>query len=449
MDFLALIPGFGNMALTVLAFVAALSVIVTVHEYGHYIVGRWSGIHAEVFSLGFGPQIWSRVDGRGTRWQVAALPLGGYVKFLGDSNAASGRDEGGIARLDAEAKRRTLHGAPLWARAATVAAGPVFNFLFSILVFSGFYWVNGVAAEAPVVGEMKTFPHEGAPLLPGDRVLTLDGVPVATLADFLRAAEALPPAATAHYGLERAGQQIELTGPFPYPPLVEAVQPMSAAAEAGIAGGDLIRAIDGAPGLSFGRMREIFAASGARGLSFTIARGAAPEPETVEIEVAPRRADLPLPEGGFETRWLVGLTGGLAFTPELRQPGGIESLRLGAAQLGHVVATSLSGLRHMVTGAISSCNLQGPLGIAETSGAAASQGAASFLWFLAVLSTAVGLMNLFPVPVLDGGHLLFHAWEAVTGKPPSERALRGLMTAGLAVLLTMMVFALGNDLFCP
>jgi regulator of sigma E protease len=114
-----------------------------------------------------------------------------------------------------------------------------------------------------------------------------------------------------------------------------------------------------------------------------------------------------------------------------------------------VIRTSLSGLWHMVTGAISACNLRGPIGIAETSGAAAAQGLESFVWFIAVLSTAVGLLNLFPVPVLDGGHLVFHAWEAATGRPPGDRALRVLMGTGLALLLALMIFALGNDLFCP
>jgi regulator of sigma E protease len=118
-------------------------------------------------------------------------------------------------------------------------------------------------------------------------------------------------------------------------------------------------------------------------------------------------------------------------------------------QTWDIAAASLSGLWHMITGAISSCNLQGPIGIAETSGAAASLGILSFIWFIAMLSTAVGLMNLFPVPVLDGGHLVFHLWEAVTGRPPSDRALQLLMGAGLAALLALMVFALTNDLFCP
>ena len=156
-----------------------------------------------------------------------------------------------------------------------------------------------------------------------------------------------------------------------------------------------------------------------------------------------------LSEGGFETRWLIGVTGGLFFDPEITRVGLGEAITAGGSTVVNVVQTSLSGLWHMITGAISSCNLQGPIGIAETSGAAASQGLDSFFWFVAVLSTAVGLLNLFPIPVLDGGHLLFHAFEAVAGRPPSDRAMRLFMTIGLTLILSLMLFALTNDLFCP
>jgi regulator of sigma E protease len=126
-----------------------------------------------------------------------------------------------------------------------------------------------------------------------------------------------------------------------------------------------------------------------------------------------------------------------------------SALTLAAGQVGTVITSSLSGLWHMVTGAISTCNLSGPIGIAESSGDMASQGWGQFLWFIAVLSTAIGLFNLFPIPVLDGGHLVFHAWEAVTRRPPPERALRALMLAGLTVLLSLMLFAIWNDITCP
>jgi regulator of sigma E protease len=171
--------------------------------------------------------------------------------------------------------------------------------------------------------------------------------------------------------------------------------------------------------------------------------------DSFPMTLTPRSADVPTADGGFEQRYLIGVTGGLFFTPETVTPGPFSALAIGVDQTFHIIRQSLSGLYHMITGAISTCNLSGPVGIAETSGAAASQGFVSFIWFIAVLSTAVGLMNLFPVPVLDGGHLVFHAYEAVTGRPPSDRALQVLMAGGLALIITLMLFALTNDLFCP
>ena len=139
----------------------------------------------------------------------------------------------------------------------------------------------------------------------------------------------------------------------------------------------------------------------------------------------------------------------MAFEPATEALGPVAAFGQAAAQTWMVIESSLSGLYHMVTGAISSCNMSGPIGIAEVSGAMASQGVQSFIWFIAVLSTAVGLLNLFPVPVLDGGHLVFYAYEAVAGRPPSERALRVMMTVGLTLILSLMLFAVFNDIFCP
>ncbi|PZX57294.1 regulator of sigma E protease [Cereibacter changlensis] len=443
MDIIGLMPSFGGLIWTVVAFVLALSVVVAVHEYGHYIVGRWSGIHAEVFSLGFGPVLWSRRDKRGTRWQIAALPFGGYVKFLGDSDAASGKDSLTIHGLSEQEKARTMHGAPLWARAATVAAGPGFNFILSILVFSGFFLLNGVATDLPVVGKMKELPYSGQSLQAGDQILAVDGTETPDLSTFVTVGSALPPAATAEYRILRDGAELTVPGPYPLPPVADGVQAPSGANDAGMQTGDVVLSIDGTPISAFSELRTAVGASDGKPLLLTVWR----DGRTFDVTLVPRRMDLPTAEG-FETRWLIGLSGGLFFSPETRTPGPFEAIGLAAGQTRTIVTTSLSGLWHMITGAISSCNLQGPLGIAEVSGAAASQGAASFVWFIAMLSTAVGLMNLFPVPVLDGGHLVFHAFEAVTGKPPSDRVLRILMTGGLALLLGLMVFSLTNDLFC-
>ena len=440
-----LIPSFGGFAFTLLAFVVALSIIVAIHEYGHYIVGRWSGIHAEVFSLGFGPVLFSRVDRHGTKWQVAALPFGGYVKFLGDANAASGKDGDAIDALDPAERRRSMHGAPLWARAATVAAGPVFNFILSILVFAGVMMLSGQASNDPVVGDIRPMPADMQLLEPGDRILAVEDTPVTTMAEVYELGRTLPPAATLTYDIERDGADMQVEANFPLIPVIDAVTPRSAAMDAGLQQGDVIRSIDGAPVHSFEQLRDAVEASEGAELLLGVWRAG----EMMEITLSPRRMDLPSPDGGFETRWLIGVTGGLFFDPEITRVGPGTALLAGGETVVNVVQTSLSGLWHMITGAISSCNLQGPIGIAETSGAAASQGLDSFFWFVAVLSTAVGLLNLFPIPVLDGGHLLFHAFEAVTGRPPSDRALRIFMTVGLTLILSLMLFALTNDLFCP
>ena len=445
MELINLIPSFGGLAYTVLAFVLALLIIVFVHEFGHYIVGRWSGIHAEVFSLGFGPVIWSRMDRQGTRWQIAALPLGGYVKFFGDSNAASAGHVDDLGGLTPEQKRATMHGAPLWARTATVAAGPVFNFVLSILVFAGVFLANGVATEAPAVGSVRGMPGITAELQPGDRILELGGQQTPDFPSFLEAAATLPAEPRVAYRVARGEAELDLTDSHPLPPLVESVHPDSAAREAGVEPGDVVLAVDGVPVVTFAQLREIVGASDGGPITLDLLRAG----QKITLELQPRRVDLPLSEGGFETRWLIGLTGALYFEPETRQPGLVESITLGAGQTWDIATTSLSGLWHMVTGAISSCNLRGPIGIAETSGAAASAGLTSFIWFIAMLSTAVGMMNLFPVPVLDGGHLVFYAYEAVTGRPPTARALQVLMAVGLAAILTLMVFALTNDIFCP
>ena len=438
-----LIPTFGSALWTLAAFIIALSVIVAIHEFGHYIVGRWTGIHAEVFSLGFGPVLYSRQDRRGTRWQVAALPLGGYVKFLGDSDAASGRDAALINTIDESELRQTMHGAPLWARAATVAAGPVFNFALSIIVFAAVLMIRGIAADPLTVGELRPMPGEIG-LQAGDVIEAIEGRPTPPIDEIEGFVSDLPERTTLSYTVERDGREVTVDAPHPYPPIVVGVSPNSAAADVDMREGDVILAVEGEPIATFGELRDLVGASDGNPILLRVWR----DGEEVDAVVVPRRVDLPV-DGGFETRWLVGLSGGLFFEPRTETPGPIAALGYGLDQTVFIIRSSLSGIYHMAAGAISSCNLSGPIGIAQTSGAAASQGGLSFIWFIAVLSTAVGLLNLFPIPILDGGHLVFHAYEAVTGRPPSDQAMRVLMGIGLALLLTLMAFAVTNDLFCP
>ena len=435
---------FGSFGWALVAFVVALSIIVAVHEYGHYIVGRWCGIHAEVFSLGFGPVLFSRFDKRGTKWQVAALPFGGYVKFLGDANAASVGSSGEVAEAD---RRRTMLGAPLWARAATVAAGPIFNFILSALIFTAVIMTNGRAADPVRVAALDPLPPAfEQQLQPGDQLLAVNGVEVPGIEGLSEMLDDMPRAQVLEYRVLRDGAEMVVTGPYPQPPTAQGLTPGSASYDAGFKVGDVITAIDGQPIFAFDQIIDAVNAAEGAELSMEVWR----DGETVEITLAPRRQDIPDGEGGFETRWLIGISGGLFFQLQADPLPLVEAVPYGVGQVWEIMTTSISGLYHMMTGAISSCNLSGPVGIAQASGAMASQGGESFIWFVAVISTAVGLLNLFPIPVLDGGHLVFHAYEAVTRRPPSEKALQVLMAGGLAIILTLMIFAIANDLFlCP
>jgi regulator of sigma E protease len=443
-DIGTLISGFGNTGFTVVAFVVALSVIVAIHEYGHYIVGRWCGIHAEVFSLGFGPVVYSRVDKHGTKWQLAALPFGGYVKFMGDKDAASGIDGAVISGLSPAERRRTMHGAPLWARALTVAAGPVFNFILSILIFTGFALWIGIATERNVVGEIKPYPFEGETLQIGDEITAINGQPTVDLAAFFEAARTVPPAPEVTYTILRNGQSRDVAGPHPQPAIADAVQPLTAAYDAGLQAGDVIQSVNGTAIWSFDQLRDTTVASEGAPMNLKVWRAGS----VIDITLVPRMSDVPNDDGGFETRWLIGLNGSMLFSPETRQSSIVESIGFGFSQVGRIITGTFSGLAHIARGDISTCNLKGPIGIAKTSGAAASMGLESFILLIAGLSTAVGLMNLFPIPVLDGGHLVFHAWEAVTRRPPPERVLQVMMMTGFAAIMALMVFALSRDLIC-
>ncbi|MBU3030999.1 RIP metalloprotease RseP [Paracoccus marinaquae] len=440
-----LIPQFGGTLWTLAAFVVALAVIVTVHEFGHYIVGRWSGIRAEVFSVGFGPRLAARRDRRGTLWQVAAIPLGGYVRFLGDDNAASA---GPGKPVDPALRRQTLTGAPLWARFSTLLAGPVFNFILSVLIFGGFALVQGLPTSQVTVGEIAPAPPGIVnELRPGDQILGIGDHPVRTWGDLGRATQELPIAPQQDWRVLRDDAEITVLGPDPMPPRISGVAPRSAAADAGLRAGDVVTGIDGQPITRFTQMREMVEAAEGQPLLLEVWR---PGVGVASYTLVPKEQDLPAAEGGYEKRWLIGVTGGDSFfTPATRRAGPVEALWLGITQTWSIIASSLSGLWAMITGQIGACNLGGAISIAESTGQAASAGGASFLWWIAVLSAAIGFLNLLPIPVLDGGHLMFYTWEAITGHPPSDRVLNLLTGIGMAAVLSLMIFGLTNDLFCP
>jgi len=434
---------------TIVAFVIALSVIVAIHEYGHYIVGRWSGIHADIFSLGFGPVLWSRHDKHGTRWQIAALPFGGFVKFAGDANAASGKDEDAMAEVaeDPVALRRTMHGAPLWARAATVAAGPVFNFALSILVFAFVAMNTGQTKDPLTIGELIPLPVEARGLQVGDVLLAVNGtdLPSRGSDEYVGFLENLPQEPVLTYTIERDGQTTEVQDAYFLPPIVAGLSAQSAAIAADLQVGDVITSIDGTAVFSFTQLKNAVESSDGKSLDLSVWRAG----DIQQLTLTPKRRDEPQHEGGFETNWRIGVASGMGIVPATDSLGfGAATVR-GFERTSEIITGSISGLWHMIIGEIGTCNMSGPVGIAQVSGQMASQGVLNFVVFIAVLSTAVGLLNLFPIPALDGGHLVFYAYEAVTGRPPSDTALRILMTVGLTMVLSLMLFALWNDFRCP
>jgi regulator of sigma E protease len=439
LDLTQFLPQFGGIAFTLLAFILALSIIVAVHEYGHYIVGRWTGIHAEVFSLGFGPVLFARRDRRGTLWQVAALPFGGYVKFLGDANAAS---VGGTEVAAAE-RRRTMLGAPLWARSATVAAGPVFNFVLSLVLFWGILMWQGTASDPMRIASLQGLPPGFAlDLREGDEVLAIGPVDLTGGSESLTS-DNLPLEPVLDWKIRRDGEEMVVQGPYPFAPIAMGVALDSGARAVDMQAGDVILALDGKPLFAFVQIMKAVAASEGRPVTFDVWRAGT----ELTFVVTPRQTDILTDSTNFETRWAVGLHGGgLFFTPAVDTLGASDALGAAARQIERILLSTISGMYHIIIGDISSCNISGPVGIAQASGAMAEEGLTVFLWWVAVLSTAVGLLNLFPIPILDGGHLVFHAWEALTGRPPSGAALRFLMVLGLTLILALTVFGILNDI---
>jgi regulator of sigma E protease len=433
----------GGTAWTVVFFILGLSVIIFVHEYGHYIVGRWTGIHAEVFSVGFGTVLFSRTDRRGTRWQVAAIPFGGYVKFLGDADASSVR-QGDVSGLSAAERRHTMAGAPLWARAATVAAGPMANFILTFFLLTGLLLALGAPREEPSVGAMRAFPLAAQGLVEGDAIRAVDGQPTPDWETFRSVSDQLRGKTELTYTVDRGGETLTVTGPHPQAPVVSEVQVRSAAMDAGLQEGDVILKAGGRDVRYFAELPEIVAESKGQPVPLVVWRAG----QTFEIALTPRIRTVDDGEGGFTERYLLGLYSGMFFEPAVRNVGLGEAALNALENMWRMTTATFSGLWNMVQGVISSCNLSGAIGMAETMGDAARNGVESFVTMLAVLSLGVGILNLFPIPVLDGGHLVFHAYEAVTRRPPSERALRVLMTVGLTLVLSIMIFGLSRDLMC-
>ncbi|RED13212.1 RIP metalloprotease RseP [Pontivivens insulae] len=442
MELIAAIPLVGGLLATLLPFVVVLGIVVFIHEFGHYIVGRWCGIEAEVFSLGFGKEIWHRMDKRGTRWRIGILPLGGYVKFLGDADGSSRPDRNTIDQLAEDERSRSFPGAALWKRALTVAAGPVANFLLSIVIYSGLVLSSGVGVEEPRLGELPASVAAEVPLEEGDLVLAVNGDPVESFVDLVVYVAELESGTSIQFLVDRNGEELLLDVPLLQAPFVAGIRPLSAASRAGIEPGDLIVAADGAPLPDFDTLKDAVAAKAGEEMVITVRRG----DERMDLTMVPTIEDVQEPDGTFVRRPIIGVSLSGYLEPAIESAGFVRALGIGVDRTWGVVSATFEGIGQMFAGNVSPTNLQGPVGIAQVSGETASYGLTSFILLVALISTAIGLMNLMPVPVLDGGHLVFYAIEAVTGRPAQGKWVDVAMAIGIAMVLSLMLFATYNDL---
>jgi regulator of sigma E protease len=351
-----------------IAFLCALGPLVFIHELGHYLVGRWFGIGAESFSIGFGREIAGWTDKRGTRWKIGWLPLGGYVRFVGDMNPASlGASDQGLSPVE---RASAFHNKSWWKRFLVVLAGPAANFLLAILILSAFFMIFRIASTPPVAaGIVDNSAAESIGLRPGDRIVELAGQGVGTFEDILGIV-LIRPNADVNLKYERAGQ----------------------VHEARVRIGSQMRSD------KFGQSVE------------------------------------------------VGLLGLERPEPQYRTLGPAAAVAAGTRVTFQTTRMIVVVVRQIVTGERSAKELGGPLRMAQVAGQQASLGPADFFWLLAMFSINLGFINLLPIPMLDGGHLVFYAAEAVSRRPVSERAQEWAFRGGLALLLALILFTTVNDL---
>jgi regulator of sigma E protease len=374
-DFLSGINALGGGVLAYLVpFLFVLTLVVFFHELGHFLVARRCGVRVLVFSIGFGPELFGFNDRHGTRWKLSAIPLGGYVKFFGDENAASVPDQAALAAMSEEERRHSFIHQPVARRAAIVVAGPLANFLLAIAIFAALFMIFGKPSTSP---------------------------------------------------------------------RVDAVQPGSAAEAAGFKPGDMVLTIDGRPIESFPDMQQVVSTSAGETLTFEVDRGGL----KVTLKATPTLRESKDRFGNVHRIGVLGITRSPSPDDTHFQPvGPIKAVELGVQRTWFVVDRTLSYIGGVISGREAADQLGGPIRIAQVSGQVASEGLPSLFSLAAVLSVSIGLLNLFPVPLLDGGHLLFYGIEAARGKPLSERAQEVGFRIGLAIVVMLMIFATYNDL---
>lgn len=352
-----------------LSFLIVIGVLVFVHEMGHYLVGRWCGVKAETFAIGFGKEIAGWTDKRGTRWKICMLPMGGYVQFAGDMDPAGAKSSDWLS-LPAEERNQTFQSKSLWKRAAIVFAGPAINFIFAILIIMGFVMAYGTSATLPVASEIS--PNSTAAAMgmkPGDRIISVDGEKIELFED-LREKIMLIPEQQIEIVFERDGQRIAKQG----------------------------------------------------------------------------RTGVQILKDRFGNEYRLGLLGMSSSQVEWRPVSALEAPAVAVDKTIGIVDQITTTLGQVITGKRSIKELGGPLKIAKISGEQFKLGLESFILFVALISINLGFINLLPIPMLDGGHLMFYAIEAVRRKPANAKVQEWAFRSGLALVLAFMLVVTFNDL---
>jgi regulator of sigma E protease len=444
----------GDALTSILAFVVAISILVTIHEYGHYIVGRWAGMKVLRFSVGFGKPVWTWVRGKDrTEFCISSIPLGGYVRFL----------DGREGPVDPEDEGRAFDHRPVPARIAVLLAGPLFNFLFAIFA----YWIlflNGIPTLQPAVGDVEPQSYAArAGLEFGDKIVAVGEVDTAdwestlvNIFDQLVADGRVP--LTLESGDGRQRRALIMVGedasrltepnmlfeglgfePWQPPAVIAELTEGGAAAGAGMAVGDRIISIDGNDISNFSDLIDVVVARPDEAVAVAYVR----DGRRSEIDVVLGHQEV---EG--EVRGLLGVGGSNDYGDyaHLRKFGPIESVTQATQRTWTATVFTLRMLGRMVTGDVSIKNISGPINIARYAGSSARRGVNEYLSFLALISISLGVLNLLPVPVLDGGQIVFQSVELVTGSPLSERSQIIGQQFGIFALILLMSFAFYNDI---
>lgn len=354
-----------------LPFVVVLSILVFVHEFGHYWVARRCGVRIDAFSIGFGPELFGWTDRAGTRWRVAAIPMGGFVKMFGDADASSRPDAKAAAEMSEEERRGAFIHKKLWQKSAVVAAGPAANFLFAIVVMAALFSTIGQPFTPAVVGTVA-----------------------------------------ADSAAEKAGLQV----------------------------GDKIEAIDGAEVRRFEELQQIVSLDMGQTMNMRIARGG----ETLNLVATPNVIDEKDRFGNVHRIGRLGI--GPSSEQVIRTLDPASAVWQATRETWSITANTLGVVWQMIIGTRGAEDLSGPVGIGQMSGQFWKEGFVPLTHFVALLSISLGLINLFPIPVLDGGHLFFYAIEAIRGRPVSERALAFGFRVGFALILSFFAFVMWHDI---